>query len=170
MFSPPYPNSSDYTDVYNVELWLLGYLQDSEANIRLRSDTISSHVQVSREFSPAPEGSPKLSEVLEQLDDVRTELWNPRIPEMAGAYFSDLIDVLDHLHRILVSQGSAWMVVGDSRYKDVQIPVATVLAELASYRGWQVQENENLRTMRTSAQQGGSKMLPEQLLILTKST
>src|SRR5262249_52392367 len=26
VFSPPYPNSFDYTDVYNVELWMLGYL------------------------------------------------------------------------------------------------------------------------------------------------
>lgn len=24
VFSPPYPNSFDYTDVYNVELWMLG--------------------------------------------------------------------------------------------------------------------------------------------------
>jgi hypothetical protein len=24
IFSPPYPNSFDYTDVYNLELWVLG--------------------------------------------------------------------------------------------------------------------------------------------------
>ena len=24
LFSPPYPNSFDYTDIYNVELWMLG--------------------------------------------------------------------------------------------------------------------------------------------------
>jgi DNA methylase len=26
IFSPPYPNSFDYTDVYNLELWMLSYL------------------------------------------------------------------------------------------------------------------------------------------------
>ena len=26
VFSPPYPNSFDYTDVYNLELWVLGHL------------------------------------------------------------------------------------------------------------------------------------------------
>jgi hypothetical protein len=26
VFSPPYPNSADYTDVYNVELWTMDYL------------------------------------------------------------------------------------------------------------------------------------------------
>jgi len=29
IFSPPYPNSFDYTDVYNLELWVLGYLDDA---------------------------------------------------------------------------------------------------------------------------------------------
>ena len=31
VFSPPYPNSFDYTDVYNVELWAMGYLRNSDA-------------------------------------------------------------------------------------------------------------------------------------------
>ena len=51
VFSPPYANSSDYTDIYNVELWALGYLDGSRANSRLRSATLSSHVQVSRDFA-----------------------------------------------------------------------------------------------------------------------
>ena len=38
--SPPYPNSFDYTDVYNVELWVLGYLTSKESNIQLRNDTL----------------------------------------------------------------------------------------------------------------------------------
>lgn len=32
VFSPPYPNSFDYTDVYNVELWVLGYLDGPASN------------------------------------------------------------------------------------------------------------------------------------------
>src|SRR5579862_7806851 len=44
VFSPPYPNSFDYTDVYNVELWTLKYLDSAQANRRLRNATIRSHV------------------------------------------------------------------------------------------------------------------------------
>lgn len=50
VFSPPYPNSFDYTDVYNIELWTLGYIRDAASNQRLRSATLSSHVQIGRKF------------------------------------------------------------------------------------------------------------------------
>ena len=50
VFSPPYPNSFDYTDVYNIELWILGYLSSTEDNWRLRHETLSSHVQLQRLF------------------------------------------------------------------------------------------------------------------------
>lgn len=50
LFSPPYPNSFDYTDVYNVELWMLGYLRDTEGNRSLREGTLRSHVQVKRAY------------------------------------------------------------------------------------------------------------------------
>ena len=50
VFSPPYPNSFDYTDVYNVELWMLGYLRGASENQALRKDTLSSHVQISIPF------------------------------------------------------------------------------------------------------------------------
>ena len=166
VFSPPYANSSDYTDVYNLELWALGYLDGPHANSILRSATLSSHVQLSRDFPKPPVGSPTLGEVLASLDSQRHELWDRRIPAMLGAYFSDLLDVLDHLSRILVIGGSTWIVVGDSRYAGVHIPVATILQELVDGRGWEVLATEPFRSMPTSAQQGGERMLTEQLLVL----
>ena len=168
VFSPPYPNSFDYTDVYNVELWALGYLNGPESNSVLRSATLSSHVQISREFASPPNDSATLVEVIGKLEDKRLDLWNPNIPSMVGAYFSDLLEVLDHIDRILVEGGSAWMVVGDSRYAGVEIPVANVLEELACTRGWEILAKEPFRMMPTSPQQGGEKTLAEQLLVLKK--
>ena len=166
VFSPPYPNSSDYTDVYNVELLALGYLDDPQANTNIRSATLSSHVQISRSFPEPPEGSATLVEVIASLESRRTDLWDQRIPAMVGAYFGDLMDVLNHLSRILVRGGAAWIVVGDSRYADIQIPVAKVLEELVSDQGWKVLSTQSFRAMRTSAQQGGERKLSEQLLVL----
>ena len=166
VFSPPYANSSDYTDIYNVELWALGYLDGSQANSLLRSATLSSHVQISREFPEPPSGSSTLDDVVARLAAQQETLWDRRIPAMVGGYFADLVDVLTQLRRLLVSGGSAWIVVGDSRYAGVQIPVAKVLQELMCTRGWDVLAVEPFRSMRTSAQQGGSKRLAEQLLVL----
>ena len=166
VFSPPYPNSFDYTDVYNVELWALGYLNGSDDNLALRTATLSSHVQVAREFSDAPAGSASLRVVLDGLESRRDALWDQHIPAMVGGYFSDLLSVLDQLWRILVRGATAWLVVGDSSYAGVQIPVAQVLEELVCTRGWKVLKKEPLREIRTSAQQGGEEMLAEQLLVL----
>ena len=166
VFSPPYPNSSDYTDVYNIELWTLGYLRSRRANTLLRSKTLSSHVQISRTFPEPPTGSATLTDVMNNLHGQRHQLWDRNIPAMVGGYFKDLLDVLHHLSRILVAGGSAWIVVGDSRYAGIQIPVSTVLEELVSSLGWQVLANEPFRSMRTSPQQGGERMLNEQLLVL----
>ena len=113
VFSPPYPNSFDYTDVYNIELWTLGYLTDSESNRTLRTSTFCSHVQIGRTFPPPPSGSIKLNRTLESLTDRRDELWDNRIPEMVGSYFTDIMAVLDGIYRSLARKGSVWMVVGD---------------------------------------------------------
>ena len=59
--------------------------------------------------------------------------------------------------------------MGDSRYAGVLIPVATVLQELVEDHGWEVLSTEPFRSMRTSAQQGGDRMLTEQLLVLRKA-
>ena len=166
VFSPPYPNSFDYTDVYNVELWALGYLDGPHDNSALRSATLSSHVQVSRNFPEPPVGSSTLMKALESLDSKRDKLWDRRIPAMVSGYFSDLLSVLEQLSRVLLDGATAWIVVGDSRYAGVQIPVAQVLQELLDDRGWHVMATEPFRSMRTSAQQGGGRMLAEQLLVL----
>ena len=170
VFSPPYPNSFDYTDVYNLELWALGYLDSPQTNSSLRLATLSSHVQISRDFPEPPEGSPTLEEVLIRLDSRQLGLWDRRIPAMVGAYFSDLMEMLDHLSQILITGGSAWIVVGDSRYAGIQIPVARILGELVDNRGWKVLATESIRSMRTSAQQGGTRILSEQLLVLSNNS
>ena len=166
VFSPPYPNSFDYTDVYNIELWALGYLSSSEENTALRSATLTSHVQVARDFRKAPDGSPTLIKILDKLACRRDELWNRKIPEMVGGYFSDLLDVVGNLRQILSPGALAWIVIGDSRYAGVQIPTSTVLAELVENCGWNVHTTEPCRSIRTSPQQGGQKVLNEQLLVL----
>ena len=166
VFSPPYPNSFDYTDVYNVELWALGYLHNSDGNARLRHATLRSHVQVLREFNGHGVQSPALKSTIDALSHVRGELWNRHIPEMIGAYAADLAIVLEHLRRGLRHRGRAYIVVGDSRYAGVHVPVATILAEIAESLRYRVVAVEASRSMRSSPQQGGRHELGEALVML----
>jgi hypothetical protein len=168
VFSPPYPNSFDYTDVYNVELWTLGYLSSSAENQRLRTSTLCSHVQIDREFAPQPAGSPLLELALNELRRRATELWDRRIPSMVAGYFSDLMRVLTALHSALRPKSSAWVVVGDSRYAGVGIRTAEILVELALQAGWRLRFSEPCRSMRLSPQQGGQHELAETLVVLQR--
>ncbi|GAA3760815.1 site-specific DNA-methyltransferase [Terriglobus aquaticus] len=168
VFSPPYPNSFDYTDVYNVELWTLGYLRSSQDNHRLRKSTFSSHVQIKRDFASAPKDSRSLNRVLKCLELSKDQLWSRHIPAMVGGYFADLAALLNSLQSSLRAGGSIWMCVGDSQYNGIRIPTAAILAELSRPLGFIVTLSEPVRSMRSSPQQGGKEELPETLLVLQK--
>jgi DNA modification methylase len=170
VFSPPYPNSFDYTDVYNLELWVLGYLLDGVANRMLRQSTLCSHVQIKRQYPAPPSGSHILNGVLGALKEAGDKLWNKRLPDMVGGYFADLTQVLSGVRAVLNERGSVWIVVGDSRYADIVIPTAEILMELASSAGFRTLSVEPFRSMRCSAQQGGKRELAESLVVLTPTT
>lgn len=162
VFSPPYPNSFDYTDVYNIELWALGYLQTGSDNMELRRSTLRSHVQIKRDFSfGAP--VPLIAQTIDRLRAV-SGIWDKHIPEMIGAYFEDLATVLRGARAKLPKKGRVYMVVGDSRYGGVDVPVADALVEMAHSLGFKVMGVEPFRSMRASPQQGGRLELPETLL------
>ena len=165
VFSPPYPNSFDYTDVYNIELWMLGYLRNFDENRALRQTTLTSHVQISRPLTQRPQGSALLDITMGRLTDARCSLWDRRIPEMVAAYFADLLSVMDGIRGRLRPGGSTWFVVGDSRYAGVQIATANIMAELMGASGWRIKSLEPFRSMRYSAQQGGHPKLAETLIV-----
>lgn len=165
IFSPPYPNSFDYTDVYNIELWALGYLNGSDDNRALRSATLRSHVQVARDFSAARKRGPMIEETVEALHHHRAKLWNRHIPDMVGAYFDDMSRILEGLRSNIRNGGRVYMVVGDSRYAGVDVPVAAALAAEASDLGYNLLSSEPFRSMRASPQQGGRAELAESLVV-----
>jgi hypothetical protein len=85
---------------------------------------------------------------------------------MVTAYFWDMQTILERLRKSLISGGRAYLVVGDSRYHGVQVPVADIIAEIARELGFQKLADEPFRSMRASPQQGGRAELLETLLTL----
>ncbi len=164
LFSPPYPNSFDYTDIYNVELWALGYLSGPGDNRSLREATLRSHVQIVRSFDGAMPTSPTLDEACVRLRELGSVLWSPHIPAMLRAYFADICDVLLQCRGRLNPGGAIFAVVGDSRYAKVTIDVSRILCELSAPLGLRIHRAVPVRSMRSSAQQGGGLDLTEWLL------
>lgn len=168
VFSPPYPNSFDYTDVYNVELWSSGYLCNREENTQLRHATLRSHVQILRNFDSGMVRSTTLENTINALRDVRNELWNRHIPEMVGGYAGDLVVIMTKLRNNLRPRGRVYVVVGNSRYAGVDIPVAKILTEITQPLGYSIVGQEPCRSMRSSPQQGGQRELEETLVVFQK--
>lgn len=166
IFSPPYPNSFDYTDIYNVELWTLGYLQQRVEDRALRTSTLRSHIQVELEERGTAPDSKTLREVMRKLTVERDSLWDQRIPEMVEGYFSDLSTLMSHLKSKLRPDGDAFLIVGDSSYNGIVVDVARILAETARSHGYRVVSSTEVRRMRKSAQQGGRRQLGEHVLRL----
>lgn len=166
LFSPPYPNSFDYTDIYNLELWVLGYLRSRQDNSNLRCSTLRSHVQISRDMSWGELGSPMLEQTVNALREKRDHLWDPNLPNMIGAYFADLNQILTTIRPKMNSGGAVLMTVGDSRYADILVDVGDILRELAPGAGYVCEAVTPIRAMKTSAQQGGIASLSEDLVRL----
>jgi hypothetical protein len=166
IFSPPYPNSFDYTDIYNIELWMLGYLQTKEDNSKLRKRTFRSHVQIKHPLGTLEGHSDKLDRTYRRLVRVRDELWNKNIPEMVTSYFRDMLAILKKLRQKLLPKGRVFMAVGDSKYARVIVDVPGILEELASHAKFTLVDSSAIRSMRASAQQGGRRQLKETVLCL----
>ena len=168
IFSPPYPNSFDYTDVYNLELWMLGYLQSVADNRNLRVSTLRSHVQTKWQTSVPPFESPALNCVLNRLRQARVELWNPNIPEMVGFYFHDLFEIFRQLKKILPLGHQAVVAIGDSQYAGIHIDVAEILTEAVISAGFRLAQRGAIRSMRSSSQHGGKFDLAEHCLVFER--
>ncbi len=166
VLSPPYPNSFDYTDIYNVELWMLGYMQSRADNLQLRNATLRSHVQILREYSKITHGSKTLERAYLRLRRVRKNLWNPHIPEMICAYFEDMRTIMTKLRGKLTAGGKVFLAVGNSKYAGVVVDTELILKEMALGSGYDAATSEPIRSMRSSAQQGGRRELTEALVTL----
>jgi hypothetical protein len=151
--------------VYNIELWALGYLRSSADNAELRHSTVRSHVQIDRDYS-ASRLTPKIAVAVANLRAAE-KLWNKHIPDMIGAYFADLQSILAKIRSKLPLGGRVYVVVGDSKYAGVEVPVAAALADVAADLGFEIKGVEPFRSMRASPQQGGRLELAESLLIFS---
>ena len=165
IFSPPYPNSFDYTDIYNLELWMLGYFRSRNDNTVLRNQTIRSHVQIKRDFSANDIDSAELRRVYNALCRRRSELWDHDIPEMVCAYFGDMATIFRQVREKLRRGGRAFLAVGNSKYAGVVVDTPKILAELMPAIDLCCIRSSSIRSMRASAQQGGRAELHESLMV-----
>lgn len=172
--SPPYPNNIDYTEVYKLELWLLGHVKTADEFLSLRRETFRSHPTCSLDppsdefLEAARRGRLRnlLSPILERIADLG-EPWRERV--LLG-YFSDVWITLSESHRVLRTGGRAVFVVGNSLHggaeKPYLVPTDLILAAIAERLGFRV--NRTIAARALKRRLTGNHFLRESLVVLSK--
>ena len=108
IFSPPYANCFDYTEIYKLELWFgkfvscysdLKTLRNNSLHSHLNGD-LNGHIETKSTF---------LEELLKELETKK--LWDKKIPKMLRFYYDDMFKVLEESYRVLCNKGFCCIVV-----------------------------------------------------------
>ena len=98
IFSPPYMNCFDYTEVYKTELWMGDFVKDYEDMKLLRVKSLSSHLNKKYTDDISFYNS-YVSHFTSLIKDKK--LWSNKIPFMINAYFRDMKEVIKGMHLLL---------------------------------------------------------------------
>ncbi len=150
IFSPPYANCFDYTEIYKLELWFGGFVNDYKDLKKLRNASVHSHLNADMSMDAEPD-SEILLELLGELE--KRELWDKKIPKMLKLYYNEMFQVLDECCRVLQHKGFCCIVVGNSAYGGIVFPADLILAEYGARIGFAVDKIEVDRYIITSSQQ-----------------
>jgi len=163
--SPPYLNSFDYCDVYRPELFLAGFVRNNSQLMRIRLRTIRSHVQARWKDPVKSSFGTIYAKILKEILVRKDELWCARIPKMIQAYFEDMERLLVALTDRANRGALVKIAVATSAYGGVVVPVDFILAEIAEQVGWELQDVQVVRRLRSSPQlwkhEDRNKKVPE---------
>lgn len=150
IFSPPYANCFDYTEIYKLELWFGRFVESYEELKQLRNQSLHSHLNGTLD-KEVESKSACLDMLLAELQG--KTLWDKRIPDMLRMYYDDMFRVLEYCRQVLKPDGFCNIVVGNSAYGGVIFPADLILAAYAEQIGFYVDKIEVDRYIITSSQQ-----------------
>lgn len=158
MFSPPYPNNIDYTEVYKLENWLLGFITNSEEFVQQRLRTVYSHPSVLRP-DPLPTAlvdHNTNAELLAAVEPLLEVIPDDRYAEgrrrMLRGYAVDMFLTLASARQRLSTDGAIVYVVGSSVHghgsDQFVIAADLLIARLAQSAGLRVEKLAVARHLR----------------------
>lgn len=173
IFSPPYANCFDYTEIYKLELWFGGFVKNYEDMRDLRKKSLRSHLNSSLiNDDDSVSKSSFLKILITELS--QKEVWDKKIPIMIKNYFSDMFQIIKDSYDVLEKNGFCSIIVGNSAYGGIIFPTDLILADFAESIGFKVDKIDVYRYIIPSSQQynetlKNKKYLRESVVCLIKS-
>ena len=167
LFSPPYANCFDYTEVYKTELWFGDFITDYKDLKKLRNSSLSSHLN--KNFSQIE----TLNQIKPYVKKISSKkLWSNKIIKMIKNYFYEMNILLKTIYDLLNNNGKCVIVVGNSSYGNITIPTDIIFEKLSKKIGFKKSYIIEARKLGTSSQQykkiDDPKKLRESLVVLSK--
>ncbi|MEV4558283.1 hypothetical protein AB0K51_15010 [Kitasatospora sp. NPDC049285] len=145
--SPPYLTRIDYAVAYARELAVLGI--DIARDRSLRSELMGTTlIRKDVGFSISSVG-PTAQLLLSQVQGHKSKASSGYYLKQAQQYLSDLCSGLDEISRVSRPGASIHLVVQDSYYKDVPVPLADICIEEGTLRGWSLEACDRFPVRRS---------------------
>ncbi len=169
--SPPYLNTFDYTDIYRPELFLGKFVTGRQELYNLRLHTVRSHVHAKWSLPKLNDFGFLYREAITQIKENRENLGHKSIPVMIQAYFEDMFNLLKLLRAKARKNASLWIVVSNSAYAGIEVPVDLILGDIGSKVGWYLKEIGVLRYLKKRKTKFSSNItqLRESVIILSST-
>ena len=151
IFSPPYANCFDYTEIYKLELWFGDFIKDYKDLKDLRKKSLRSNLSANLKDSSNLITTATLKNLLDKLSSA--SLWDAKIPTMLKLYFSDMFNHILDCYNVLNHNGFCCIVVGNSAYGGIVFPTDLLIAEFAKSVGFNVESIDVGRYIIPSSQQ-----------------
>ncbi|WP_327680250.1 hypothetical protein [Streptomyces sp. NBC_00467] len=145
--SPPYLTRIDYAVAYARELAILGI--DISSDRKLRSGLMGTTlIRRGDSLDSRSLGSSGKS-LLERIAQHDSKASSGYYLKQARQYLDDLTAGLDELSRVCKQEATVHLVVQDSFYKDVPVPLAEICIEESRARGWDLEFQEKFEVRRS---------------------
>ena len=145
--SPPYVTSYEYADIHQLTGYWMDFIPDMH---EFRKQFIGTSYSGNKSIEVS--GSKQAQEIVNALAEK-----SKHIARDVAQYFNDMLEVANEMARILVPNGHACIVIGNTKIKDVQIKSAEVFCELLENAGLTKEEvikrsipNKLMPTLRDS--------------------
>src|SRR5207253_1879718 len=109
--------------------------------------------------------------IIQKVEQTK-QFWDKQIPQMIQCYFEDMKSIFLNLHKCALPESQIWIIVSNSAYYGIEIPVDLILAEIGSEKGWVLKEIKVLRHIhkRVTRNSPEIKSLRESLIIFKKKS
>ncbi len=169
IFSPPYANRFDYFESQKVELWFGGFVDTYDDMNKLRKRSLRSHLGSALNGDVAP--LPEIDELIGLIDPDSYAV-RMRVPALIRGYFSDMAQILHCCRRVLRTDGTCHVVVGNSAYGGVIIPTDALIARLARVVGFESATVIPVRHLTVAPQQrtelhGSEQFMRESIVVMS---